>query len=137
MEPGDVDIDTWLFDADRDLGTAIAAELDIEVMLTEVRRRAARTVPTGPAHLLPDAVVAFVDGDLSARAHAQAHEHTARCAPCAAEVIDLLRDRLKSAEADARRGTRALGRSAREPHWLAEDRTTQRLPHPWQWAGSS
>ena len=37
-------------------------------------------------HLLPDAVVAFVDGELSATAHDRAASHVARCAVCAAEI---------------------------------------------------
>jgi len=37
-------------------------------------------------HLLPDAVVAFVDGELSATAHDRAASHVARCALCAAEI---------------------------------------------------
>ncbi len=36
------------------------------------------------AHLLPDAVVAFVDGELSAGAHERAAVHIARCPVCAA-----------------------------------------------------
>lgn len=38
------------------------------------------------SHLLPDAVVAFVDGELSPRAHGRAAIHLARCASCAAEA---------------------------------------------------
>lgn len=38
------------------------------------------------SHLLPDAVVAFVDGELTPRAHERASEHVARCPGCAAEV---------------------------------------------------
>jgi anti-sigma factor RsiW len=37
-------------------------------------------------HLLPDAVVAFVDGELSASAHSRASAHLARCPFCAAEA---------------------------------------------------
>jgi anti-sigma factor RsiW len=37
-------------------------------------------------HLLPDAVVAFVDGELSATAHDRAASHVAKCASCAAEI---------------------------------------------------
>jgi anti-sigma factor RsiW len=37
-------------------------------------------------HLLPDAVVAFVDGELSATAHDRAASHLARCASCAGEI---------------------------------------------------
>lgn len=38
-------------------------------------------------HLLPDAVVAFVDGELSAAAYDRASSHMARCPHCAAEII--------------------------------------------------
>lgn len=37
-------------------------------------------------HLLPDAVVAFVDGELTPSAHNRAAAHLARCAFCAAEA---------------------------------------------------
>lgn len=38
------------------------------------------------SHLLPDAVVAFVDGELSPGAHERAAMHVARCGSCAADV---------------------------------------------------
>jgi anti-sigma factor RsiW len=38
------------------------------------------------SHLLPDAVVAFVDGELSLGAHERAAAHLTRCASCAADV---------------------------------------------------
>jgi anti-sigma factor RsiW len=38
-------------------------------------------------HLLPDAVVAFVDGELSATAHDRASAHMARCSQCLAEIV--------------------------------------------------
>ncbi|HEY0451916.1 zf-HC2 domain-containing protein [Actinophytocola sp.] len=38
-------------------------------------------------HLLPDAVVAFVDGELPPRAHDRAASHMVRCAYCAAEIV--------------------------------------------------
>ena len=38
------------------------------------------------AHLVPDAVVAFVDGELSMVAHDRAAAHIARCPVCAAET---------------------------------------------------
>src|SRR5436305_263858 len=38
------------------------------------------------SHLLPDAVVAFVDGELSLGAMDRAAAHIARCASCAADV---------------------------------------------------
>lgn len=37
-------------------------------------------------HLLPDAVVAFVDGELSATAYDRASSHLAKCASCASEI---------------------------------------------------
>lgn len=37
-------------------------------------------------HLLPDAVVAFVDGELSATAYDRASSHLARCPSCAGEI---------------------------------------------------
>jgi anti-sigma factor RsiW len=48
------------------------------------------TAPRGwglpESHLLPDAVVAFVDGELSLGAQDRASAHVARCASCAADV---------------------------------------------------
>ena len=41
---------------------------------------------TSVPHLLPDAVVAYVDGELSASSHDRASSHVAGCAFCAAEV---------------------------------------------------
>jgi len=38
-------------------------------------------------HLLPDAVVAFVDGELSATAHDRASAHMARCSQCLSEIV--------------------------------------------------
>ncbi len=52
----------------------------------------------GPSHLLPDAVVAFVDGELSPTACDRAASHIARCAICAAEI---------SAQRQARAAVRA------------------------------
>jgi anti-sigma factor RsiW len=49
-------------------------------------------------HLLPDAVVAFVDGELSPTACDRAASHVARCAICAAEI---------SAQRQARAAVRA------------------------------
>ncbi|HKN95556.1 MAG TPA: hypothetical protein VJX10_00450, partial [Pseudonocardiaceae bacterium] len=45
------------------------------------------SIPALPeAHLAPDAVVAFVDGELSAGAFDRAAAHIARCPLCAAEI---------------------------------------------------
>ncbi|HVV23176.1 MAG TPA: zf-HC2 domain-containing protein [Pseudonocardiaceae bacterium] len=60
------------------------------------------TIPSLPeAHLLPDAVVAFVDGELSAAAHERAAAHIARCPVCAADttVQRQARDAVQAAEA--------------------------------------
>ena len=38
-------------------------------------------------HLLPDAVVAFVDGELSSTAHERASAHVQRCGFCAFETF--------------------------------------------------
>ncbi|GAB3469524.1 anti-sigma factor family protein [Actinophytocola sediminis] len=38
-------------------------------------------------HLLPDVVVAFVDGELSATAHDRASAHMARCPHCLADIV--------------------------------------------------
>lgn len=57
--------------------------------------------PLPEAHLLPDAVVAFVDGELSAGAFDRAAAHIARCPMCAAEtsVQRQARDAVQAAEA--------------------------------------
>jgi len=38
-------------------------------------------------HLLPDVVVAFVDGELSATAHDRASSHIAKCGVCRTEIV--------------------------------------------------
>ena len=53
-------------------------------------------------HLALDAVVAFVDGELSLAAHERAAAHVARCAMCSAEVA-------------AQRQARSAVRSANSP----------------------
>lgn len=60
------------------------------------------SIPSLPeAHLLPDAVVAFVDGELSPAAFDRAAAHIARCPLCAAEthVQRQARDAVQAAEA--------------------------------------
>lgn len=52
--------------------------------MTELRGWSLPSLPE--QHLLPDAVVAFVDGELSATAHDRAAAHFARCPFCAAEA---------------------------------------------------
>jgi len=52
-------------------------------------------------HLMPDAVVAFVDGELSATAYDRASSHMARCQPCAAEIIAQRQARMAVQSADA------------------------------------
>ncbi|MCP2261890.1 putative zinc-finger [Streptoalloteichus tenebrarius] len=54
-------------------------------------------------HLAPDAVVAFVDGELSPTAHDRAAAHLARCPQCAAEAA-------------TQRQARAAVRAAAAPH---------------------
>ena len=51
------------------------------------RRFSVSTPDWGQAHLSLDAIVAYVDDELSAGAHARAEEHLAGCAECAAEVV--------------------------------------------------
>jgi anti-sigma factor RsiW len=52
------------------------------------REQRAWTISALPeAHLVPDAVVAFVDGELSSLAHDRAASHIARCPLCAAETM--------------------------------------------------
>lgn len=57
--------------------------------------------PLPEAHLLPDAVVAFVDGELSPGAFDRAAAHIARCPMCAADtsVQRQARDAVQAAEA--------------------------------------
>jgi hypothetical protein len=65
-------------------------------------------------HLLPDAVVAFVDGELSAGARDRAAAHLARCPMCAAEAAAQrqARDAVRAAEVpDAPAGLLAALRS--------------------------
>jgi hypothetical protein len=74
--------------------------------MTDPRRRFIRD--WGFDHLSLDAVVAFVDDELSAAAHSRAERHVAECGECAAEVV-------------AQRQVRSALRSADEPHvpsWL-------------------
>jgi anti-sigma factor RsiW len=52
-------------------------------------------------HLLPDAVVAFVDGELTASAHTRASAHLARCPFCAAEAYSQQQARSAVRAADA------------------------------------
>jgi anti-sigma factor RsiW len=52
-------------------------------------------------HLLPDVVVAFVDGELSATAYDRASSHLARCQPCAAEIVAQRQARKAVQSADA------------------------------------
>ncbi|MCE6994560.1 zf-HC2 domain-containing protein [Saccharothrix sp. S26] len=52
-------------------------------------------------HLLPDAVVAFVDGELSASAHSRASAHLQRCPFCAAEAYAQQQARSAVRAADA------------------------------------
>ncbi|MCE0766165.1 hypothetical protein LWC35_25150 [Pseudonocardia kujensis] len=72
--------------------------------MADARRRFGRSAPHwGVDHLSQDAVVAFVDDELSAAAHGRAAAHVASCGECAAEVV-------------AQRQVRSVLRSADEPH---------------------
>ncbi|MFC5949105.1 zf-HC2 domain-containing protein, partial [Pseudonocardia lutea] len=72
--------------------------------MADARRRFGRSAPHwGVDHLSQDAVVAFVDDELSAAAHERAAAHVASCAECAAEVV-------------AQRQVRSALRAADEPH---------------------
>jgi anti-sigma factor RsiW len=51
------------------------------------RRFSVSTPDWGQAHLSLDAIVAYVDDELSAGAHTRAEEHLAGCAECAAEIV--------------------------------------------------
>jgi anti-sigma factor RsiW len=51
------------------------------------RRFSVSTPDWGQAHLSLDAIVAYVDDELSAGAHSRAEEHLAGCPECAAEVV--------------------------------------------------
>jgi len=57
--------------------------------------------PFSESHLLPDAVVAFVDGELSLGARDRAASHIARCPNCAAEVSAQRQARAAVKRADA------------------------------------
>jgi len=69
--------------------------------MTELRGWSLPSLPE--QHLLPDAVVAFVDGELSATAHDRAAAHLARCPFCAAEAATQrqARSMMKAASAPA------------------------------------
>lgn len=54
--------------------------------MTHARRFSVSTPDWGQAHLSPDAVVAYVDDELAAGAHARAEAHLAGCAECRADV---------------------------------------------------
>jgi hypothetical protein len=56
------------------------------VLMSEREQRAWTISALPEAHLLPDVVVAFVDGELSMVAHDRAAAHIARCPICAAET---------------------------------------------------
>ncbi|GAA4690219.1 hypothetical protein GCM10023215_28460 [Pseudonocardia yuanmonensis] len=72
--------------------------------MADARRRFGRSAPHwGVDHLSQDAVVAFVDDELSAAAHDRAAAHVASCGECAAEVV-------------AQRQVRSALRAADEPH---------------------
>ncbi len=69
--------------------------------MTGERRRFTVTAPDwGQDHLLPDAVVAFVDGELADRPFSRATRHLAECPECATQVVaqGQARSALRSAE---------------------------------------
>ncbi|MFC4004261.1 zf-HC2 domain-containing protein [Prauserella oleivorans] len=68
----------------------------------------------GESHLLPDAVVAFVDNELSLGAHERAAAHIARCPGCAADV---------HAQRQARAAVRRAQAPAMSPGFLASLRS--------------
>jgi hypothetical protein len=56
--------------------------------MTDARRRFSVSTPDwGEAHLTLDAIVAFVDDELTPGAHARAAAHLGRCPECADEVV--------------------------------------------------
>lgn len=72
--------------------------------MADARRRFGRSAPNwGVDHLSQDAVVAFVDDELSLAAHERAAAHVASCGECAAEVV-------------GQRQVRAALRTADEPN---------------------
>src|SRR5690349_7369312 len=72
--------------------------------MADARRRFGRSAPNwGVDHLSQDAVVAFVDDELSLAAHERGAAHVASCGECAAEVV-------------AQRQVRSALRAADEPH---------------------
>ncbi|WP_214364327.1 anti-sigma factor family protein [Pseudonocardia sp. H11422] len=56
--------------------------------MTDARRLFSVSTPDwGETHLSPDAIVAFVDDELTAGAHARATQHLGHCPECSAEVV--------------------------------------------------
>ncbi|MFC5993966.1 hypothetical protein ACFQE5_07055 [Pseudonocardia hispaniensis] len=56
--------------------------------MTHARRRFSVSTPSwGEGHLTLDAIVAFVDDELAAGAHARATQHLDHCTECAEEVV--------------------------------------------------
>ncbi|MHA6796560.1 anti-sigma factor family protein [Pseudonocardia bannensis] len=56
--------------------------------MTDARRRFSVTAPDwGETHLSLDAIVAYVDDELTVGAHARATQHLGHCPECAAEVV--------------------------------------------------
>jgi anti-sigma factor RsiW len=68
--------------------------------MTGARRFSVSTPDWGQGHLSLDAIVAYVDDELAAGAHARAEAHLASCPECAAEV---------TAQRQARTALRAAG----------------------------
>ncbi|MET0191435.1 MAG: zf-HC2 domain-containing protein [Pseudonocardia sediminis] len=69
--------------------------------MTEHRRFQVIAPDWGEAHLTPEAVVAYVDGELAPGPHGRAQQHLQHCADCAAEVVDQRKARSELRCADA------------------------------------
>jgi hypothetical protein len=132
MNSDDLDFESWLFDADRDLEESTAAEIDVEDMLALVKQRpsggstfqeiARRS--TALQHLLPSAVAAFTSGTLTPFASAQAEAHIARCAHCAEDV------RREQSTTSHRPPELPVVQEnpGHDPHPLTDDAPTERTP---------
>lgn len=69
--------------------------------MTENRRFQVIAPDWGEAHLTPEAVVAYVDGELAPGPHGRARTHLQHCVDCAAEVVDQRKARSELRGADA------------------------------------
>lgn len=69
--------------------------------MTERRRFQVIAPDWGEAHLTPEAVVAYVDGELAPGPDARARRHLQHCVDCATEVVDQRKARSELRGADA------------------------------------